>query len=157
MGALKRHDGPKDMAWLMSCVLPEPNSGCWLWVGALNGGGYGNTQVRGASTRAHRLAWELAKGAIPPGLELDHKCRVRCCVNPDHLEPVPHRENILRGKTVPARNFAKSECPAGHKYDGRNAAINGRGHRRCRECNRLQQAKMRRAARARLTCEGVSP
>ena len=71
----------------------EPNSGCWLWAGADNGVGYG--KYRGKY--AHRVAYEAARGAIPEGMFLDHLCRVRCCVNPDHLEPVTNVENIRRG------------------------------------------------------------
>lgn len=76
----------------------EPNSGCWLWVGADNGAGYG-TMTSGHSTRAyaHRVSYELARGPIPDGMHLDHLCRIRCCVNPDHLEPVTNAENARRG------------------------------------------------------------
>src|SRR5262245_28915102 len=65
---------------------PEPNSGCLLWTGRISGQGYGGINVDGKPLRAHRLAYELAHGPIPPGLTLDHLCRVRTCVNPDHLE-----------------------------------------------------------------------
>lgn len=72
----------------------EPNSGCWLWAGADNGGGYG--KFRGKY--AHRVSYEMRNGAIPEGLHLDHLCRVPCCVNPDHLEPVTNQENARRGE-----------------------------------------------------------
>ncbi len=91
--------------------IPEPNSGCWLWLGAIlkNGkrkrnGGYGIYSVRREDDwrktktyRAHRFMWERENGPVPAGLTLDHKCRVRCCVNPDHIEPVTNAENARRG------------------------------------------------------------
>lgn len=77
-----------------SHVHHDPNSGCWLWAGADNGVGYG--KFRGKY--AHRVSYEAAKGPIPDGMHLDHLCRIRCCVNPDHLEPVTNAENARRGK-----------------------------------------------------------
>lgn len=71
-------------------------SGCWNWVGGQSSDGYGVWSLRGAVTRrAHRIMYERHKGPIPQGLQLDHLCRNRLCVNPDHLEPVTNRENIL--------------------------------------------------------------
>jgi hypothetical protein len=83
-------------------ISPEPMSGCWLWTGALSGGGYGYILSydtgRRLIVRAHRWLYEHTKGPIPEGLQLDHKCRVRSCVNPDHLEPVTSAENTRRGR-----------------------------------------------------------
>lgn len=73
--------------------------GCWVWIRQLNNDGYGliwDGRVR-QKVCAHRVSYELARGSIPSGLELDHLCRVRACINPDHLEPVIHAENIRRG------------------------------------------------------------
>lgn len=82
----------------MEKVSPEPNSGCWLWLGSEWGKGYGSFVIeRGKGCQAHRAAYELFVGPIPEGLQLDHKCRVHICVNPDHLEPVTQRENTIRG------------------------------------------------------------
>lgn len=81
-------------------VEPEPNSGCHLWTGALDSKGYGMFWVGSASQprqKAHRVAFLAAGGVIPAGMQIDHKCRVRCCVNPAHLEAVTCRENIVRG------------------------------------------------------------
>ncbi len=81
---------------------PEPMSGCWIWTRAINGDGYGIIRVGSRTTgtrklkRAHRLSYELFKGLITDGLQIDHKCFVRCCVNPDHLEAVTNKENIIR-------------------------------------------------------------
>jgi hypothetical protein len=73
----------------------EKTGGCWLWTGSRNGGGYGNYGGKGA----HRYAYELLKAPIPPGLVIDHLCRVRHCVNPDHMEPVTQSVNCRRGDT----------------------------------------------------------
>ena len=81
----------------MSNVLPEPNSGCWLWAGFCNPGGYGKFTAGPKNEYAHRLSYRLFVGEIPQGLELDHLCRVRCCVNPSHLEPVTKSVNAIRG------------------------------------------------------------
>lgn len=79
-----------------SLISPEPNTGCWLWLGTLSDNGYGIYAHR----RAHRIAFEQMKGGIPPGLDLDHLCRVRCCVNPEHLEPVTRKENCRRSPLI---------------------------------------------------------
>jgi hypothetical protein len=80
-----------------SKVSPEPNSGCWLWTAYIDKGGYGNFRMgRQSSLMAHRVAYEALVGDIPAGLVVDHSCRTRCCVNPEHLEPVTQKENTAR-------------------------------------------------------------
>lgn len=108
---------------------------CWLWTGTLTAHGY----ARYSGTVAHRLLWEHVHGPLAPGLELDHLCRVRHCVNPDHLEPVTHTENVRRGNG--GRNPA-IRCPRGHEYAGSNVYVrpDGRG-RGCRACNRIRARK----------------
>lgn len=69
------------------------DSGCWIWQGSVSNTGYG----RIGSRYAHRVSYERSNGPIPDGLTIDHLCRTTLCVNPDHLEPVTHRENVLRG------------------------------------------------------------
>src|SRR5438105_3395615 len=70
------------------------------------------------NTAAHRIAFELAtRTQIPKHLQIDHRCRVRCCINPQHLELVTVRENVLRGVGITARNVQKDTCPEGHPYD----------------------------------------
>jgi hypothetical protein len=101
---------------------------CWLWTGALSGG-YGSFQGR----LAHREAWELLVGPIPPGMELDHLCRVTHCINPDHLEVVTHRTNMQRAAFW---NRNKTMCKNGHPYDEANTHVRPSGKRRCRACER---------------------
>lgn len=86
------------MERFLANVLPEPNSGCWLWLGCLNRKGYAQIGLGPKVLRAHRFAFELFRGPLSASLDIDHLCRVRCCVNPHHLEPVTHRENCKRGK-----------------------------------------------------------
>ena len=77
-----------------------PMSGCWHWLGWESGNGYGKVSWQGRDSMAHRVVYEIAIGAIPEGYLLDHLCRIRCCCNPDHLEPVTPLENTLRGEAV---------------------------------------------------------
>lgn len=135
-------------------VMPEPNSGCWLWMGGIQSEGYGTlrSRTRKGSGYAHRISYVLHKGPIPKGLELDHKCRVRCCVNPDHLEPVTRKINVRRGDAW-KRNASKTHCPKGHPYEGRNLIVSKRGDgttfRQCRTCLYASTAKSNRKRRER--------
>lgn len=90
---------------------------------------------------AHRLAYEFSKGLIPEGKTLDHLCRVRHCVNPDHLEPVSRGENVLRGVSPSAINARKTHCSKGHDYNEENTKYLRRGNRRCRICHRQSEAR----------------
>lgn len=125
--------------WLK--VSPEPNSGCWLWLGANSGtGGYGKFWFEGKDRYSHRHAYEALIGPVPEHLDLDHLCRVTSCCNPLHLEAVPHVENIRRGNTGKisgARQKAKTHCPNGHPYDEANTYHNPKTNQRhCRACHR---------------------
>jgi hypothetical protein len=120
--------------------IPVTETGCWLWTGSEKGhGGYGGFKYKNKTLRAHRVSYELHVGPIPPGLTLDHLCRVRFCVNPKHLEPVTHKENSLRGYGVGAINFRKTHCIHGHEFNKSNTRIrtDGRG-RECLACKRVQ-------------------
>lgn len=115
---------------------------CWLWTGGLSHG-YGHFSDRGWQGGAYRWAYEHWVGPIPEGLDLDHLCRITSCVNPAHLEPVTHRENLLRGETFQAANAAKTHCPAGHAYDAKNTYIY-RDKRYCRACHNARQLARKR-------------
>lgn len=111
---------------------------CWSWTAALASGGYGLFTVHERMVLSHRFAYELLVGPIPDGLHIDHLCRNRRCVNPDHLEPVTCRENVLRGVSNSARNARKTHCPQGHPYDDENTYITPVGGRNCRACKRAR-------------------
>jgi len=129
---------------------PEPNSGCWLWTGHVDRAGYGQAR-QGARTRpAHIVVWEVEVGRpVCDGMELDHLCRVRCCVNPRHLEQVTHQENMRRGGGFAGINARKTHCVRGHPFDAENTEtrLNRNGHQRrdCRAC-RTSRRESRRAA-----------
>lgn len=113
--------------------IPEPNSGCWIWLNGLSSDGYGGIKLTGRSAMtAHRASYIAHHGVVPEGLEVDHLCRLRCCVNPDHLEAVSHRENSRR------RSAVRAHCLHGHLLDG----ISKRG-RYCKTCSRQAQARLR--------------
>ncbi len=111
---------------------------CWVWKG-LTHNGYGVLSIPNVrpQVRAHRLSYTLHVGPIPSGLVLDHICRNRGCVRPDHLEAVTDRENVLRGIGPTARNFRKTHCSQGHAYTPENTKWTKDGYRRCRACYRL--------------------
>ena len=116
---------------------------CWLWTGKLSTDGYGQIKINGRWRRVHIVAYEWAVGAIPTGMELDHTCRRRNCVRPDHLEPKTHFDNMhADGSQVPAAiNRRKVVCPkCGGPY-----TIEPRGKRYCSPC-KTKRARERRQA-----------
>lgn len=121
-------------------LVDKRAGGCWIWKGAtIKGyrpGSYGMFKV-GGEILTHRVSWSLLRGGIPEGKELDHVCRVTLCVNPEHLEPVTHRENIRRGYWA-----NKTHCPHGHEYTPENTYRNKRGNRFCRTCHRIRGRKV---------------
>lgn len=121
----------------------EKSDGCWLWVGAKTASGYGIVWMDRGVRYAHRVAWETQVGPIPSGLQVDHLCRVRACVNPAHLEPVTPRENTLRGESFAAVEARRTHCPQGHPYAGENLIVEqgSRLNRRCLACRRAKDAR----------------
>ena len=131
-----------------SKVDKDGAGGCWLWTAAENGRGYGLFSWDGRTIVAHRYSYRTLVGPVPDGLDLDHLCRVRNCVNPKHLEPVTRRENLRRGigwNLLAARQAAKTHCPQGHPYAGDNLYVERNTNRRvCRVCHRAVVARYKR-------------
>lgn len=143
----KPWEGQLDRFWPR---VDKREDGCWLWLGALNEGGYGQAPWNGAKAMIHRIFFEVLREPIPPPMVLDHLCRVRNCVNPDHLEIVTHRENTLRGIGRTAINARKKKCHLGHDFDPTLRY----GKRWCRICSRAKDAvKHRRWRKARRILE----
>lgn len=113
---------------------------CWLWTGSLGDNGYGRFSDGERLVVAHRWSYEMAKGPVPEGLDLDHLCRVRNCVNPDHLEPVTRSENNLRG--IAARG-TPTHCRRGHEMTPENFYQRPGGYRVCRKCKKAGDLRRR--------------
>jgi hypothetical protein len=126
---------------------------CWMWIGATNrgakmrGGPYGKLGDEWPSRKtvlAHRVSYEMAKGEIPAGHQVDHRCRNSLCVNPQHLEAVLPHLNNERSSSPTAANIAKTHCPQGHEYTVENTGYRKRDlYRYCRTCARLAQRARR--------------
>lgn len=133
-------------------VLRPADTGCWLWVGTTAATGYGTLKSGQSHYLAHRVSYVLHCGPIPDGLHIDHLCRVRCCVNPDHLEPVTIGENTRRGRSAEvtrARYATITHCPQGHEYTEENTYYYRQAgqekylRRSCRACCRQKMRNRR--------------
>jgi len=121
---------------LLDRAIPEPNSGCWIWVGATNSDGYGWLWRSGRSVRVHRIAWEITKGPIPTGLHVLHRCDVPACIRPSHLFLGTHIENMQdasrkRRLRPRGRSMNATHCANGHERTPENYSSG----RRCRRCD----------------------
>ena len=121
-------------------------TGCWLWTGSLAGNGkYASFKAGGKSRHAHILAFEHWRGVVPSGLELDHViCDTRRCVNPWHVEPRTHKQNVLRSQGPAAINAVKTHCTHGHPLSGDNLWVQPKtGYRYCRVCAKARSSTFR--------------
>ena len=121
----------------------EKTDTCWLWTGRTDKDGYGLVWYRGLNRRAHRMSYLEAVGELADDLTIDHLCRVRCCVNPAHLEAVPAGVNVLRGVGPTALNASKTHCDHGHELAGDNLYLSPLGRRKCRACHRREMQAFR--------------
>lgn len=128
--------GLTTMERILARIVIDDTTGCWLWPGS-TAEGYGTIRVEGRTLKVHRVVYEQLVGPIPPGLELDHVrergCIHRHCCHPDHLEPVTHRVNVLRGDGMAAQRARRTHCPRGHEYNETNTYRSKHG-RECRAC-----------------------
>jgi len=138
---------------LLAKVRIDPDSECWVWTGALMPNGYGafTVKIDGKWKRCypHRISYEIHIGEIPKGLDIDHLCRNRACINPAHLEPVSRRENLARGETLIAKQLKQTHCKNGHLLDKSNLSAYKlkKGKRECLTCHRERERKRRQDLR----------
>ena len=131
------------------CSKFERTDGCWEWQGGKTATGYARFKFERRDIYAHRLAYIVFRGAFDPALEIDHLCRNRGCVNPEHMEAVTHAVNLSRGSSPMVEHAHQTHCVHGHAFDEANTAIEHKGNlvfRRCRKCG----ANRARAKRHRL-------
>lgn len=132
--------------YIQDRVVIDPETGCWEWLLCHNSDGYSRAVFLGKEWKAHRLSYVTFVGPIKDGLTIDHLCRNRGCLNPDHLEVVSLKENILRGDGWGGKHRRKTQCVRGHAFDESNTLVNARGWRVCVTCKR---EKAREASRRR--------
>jgi hypothetical protein len=126
---------PEQRFWAK--VSAPDSDGCWNWNGSTSKKtGYGQFALDNKTPLlVHRIAYSLLRGEIPPKMTIDHLCRNRRCVNPDHMDICTRGENTMRGNTITAANLRKTHCGKGHPYSGENLIVKAEGFRRCRQCH----------------------
>jgi len=125
-------------AYLLSKIKKVNN--CWIWQDkSINTSGYAQIKIQKKQVLVHRLSYELFNGKLEKNLVIDHLCRNKLCINPDHLELVTRKENILRGFGPTAINSRKIACKKGHSLTGYNLIIRKTGNRECRTCKNLRK------------------
>jgi hypothetical protein len=120
---------------------------CWVWSGHRTDEGYGVLVVGRRRRPAHRISYEHFYGPVGDGLVIDHLCRNRACVNPDHLEAVPNEVNVARGIGLTAQQSRQTHCKRGHEFSESNTRVSPTGRRQCRTCDREKQARYAAARR----------
>ena len=147
---MDQNNSQAEWARILQRVDKSDPAGCWLYVGQLDRSGYGKHETLDHKWRGpHRISYAALVGPIPTGLVIDHLCRVRNCVNPNHLEPVTNRENLMRGETIAARRSAQTHCVNGHEFTPENTRkVRGGKHRQCIECARAAARRYKAKKRA---------
>jgi hypothetical protein len=143
---------PKDVQGAISERIRISDAGCWEWTGYISKSGYGRVSIHSKYYAAHRISYEIRNGPIPDGLVIDHLCRNTRCVNPDHLEAVTQKINVLRGISNAAERAAMTHCAKGHPIDGVRFS-HGRIARVCRVCKNENE----RNRKKRLIAKGINP
>lgn len=138
------HLTEKELARFLSKTIKVGD--CHLWQGPLDKDGYGTFYLRRNNRRAHRVAWFNQHGEVGDGLVINHTCRNRSCVNPQHLQRVTAAENALKDSSSRAYvNSQKTHCPRGHAYDGYYLSkITGRTQRTCSACDREKARRLKK-------------
>ncbi len=148
---MRRKTTPPKVRFIRFYVV-DRSTGCWVWTGSTNGKYPVFPLSRREKVYAHRFSYETFVAPIPRGLEIDHQCNNKLCVNPDHLKPMTHQENYRRwSETI-------THCCRGHPFDEANTWVEKNGHRHCRECHRQIQGERQRRQRAasRAAKQGIS-
>lgn len=160
----KRHEPPlspmRDLERFEENLIPEPNTGCWLWMGALDVGGYGRFWNGTKTMKAHRAAWVLLRGRIPAGMFLLHACvGMRCCVNPDHLRIGTHAENMEDREKQRRAAFGSKNARHTHpESTARGEANGGGGKFKTSDVTLIRDASGRGVSRSALArAFGVTP
>ena len=153
--SLKGNEMIKSLEWHRWTSISEAfetyvnrTENCWEWTGSI-AGRYGRINFNSQAIVAHRWSYENYVAPIPPGLQIDHLCRNKLCVNPDHLEAVTSKVNTLRSDNPAAVNARKNHCLRGHLLSGHNSAVTN-GHRKCRTCANAGDRRRRAEKRARI-------